>query len=151
MDVKAKRNWACKACAISCPKDKLPSQKMMSEEEILKIIWDTRQKGIFKTELKFEELNKPQQDEFKRLAHALVGRIPKQKKGCPVCGSTINGHTCKAKSVPPSGLTREELRDIICEDIYGYAYGRVAIERRDRIDKLMDKLAHSAPAKGDKK
>jgi hypothetical protein len=32
MDVKAKRNWACKACAISCPKDKLPSQKMMSEE-----------------------------------------------------------------------------------------------------------------------
>ncbi|MFA5499456.1 MAG: hypothetical protein WC404_00075, partial [Candidatus Omnitrophota bacterium] len=29
MDVKAKRNWACKACAISCPKDKLPSQKMM--------------------------------------------------------------------------------------------------------------------------
>ena len=39
----------------------------------------------------------------------LVGKVAK-KKGCPVCGSTINGHTCRAKK-----MTREQFRALMCE------------------------------------
>ncbi len=141
---------------------KLPSQKMMSEEEIYQIII-----GCATREMEGKE-----NMASRILAHALVGRIPEREEktifpedfkcgGCGICEACKHYEKYeKPKSAPSSAMTREEPRalyqcsgcNIHCQALIPEVcdceptdcfYVDIA---KDYDPPVWSKIAHSAPA-----